>query len=56
VPRTHRVQFQALDCGEVDVTFDEGVSFWLDEALNRGMTILSLSHATPRSTRSQSTH
>jgi TRAP-type uncharacterized transport system substrate-binding protein len=46
VPRPHSVQFQALDRGEVDAIFDEGVSFWLDEALNRGMTILSLSDTT----------
>jgi uncharacterized protein len=46
VPRPHSVQFQALDRGEVDAIFDEGVSFWLDEALNRDMTILSLADAT----------
>lgn len=46
VPRPDSVQFQALDRGEVDAIFDEGVSFWLDEALERGMTILSLSDAT----------
>jgi TRAP-type uncharacterized transport system substrate-binding protein len=46
VPRPDSVQFQALDRGEVDAIFDEGVSFWLDEALKRGMTILSLSNAT----------
>ena len=46
VPRPDSVQFQALDRGEVDAIFDEGVSFWLEEALRRGMTILSLSNAT----------
>jgi TRAP-type uncharacterized transport system substrate-binding protein len=46
VPNPKSPQFRALARGEVDAIFDESADTWLDEAIDSGMTILSLSEAT----------
>ena len=46
VPWTHTPTFRALVNGEVDALFDEAAQFWVPEALNAGLRILSLGAST----------
>jgi hypothetical protein len=48
VPRAGGPQFRALDEGEIDAIFDEGVDLWIQSAIDRGMTILGVSEETVR--------
>jgi hypothetical protein len=45
-PRPGDVKFAALASGEIDAIFDEGVSGWIDTALEAGMTLLPLAEPT----------
>jgi hypothetical protein len=42
IPTPNTKRFNMLVSGEVDAIFDEAASFWLNEALTAGMTILRL--------------
>lgn len=46
LPEPGGPKFQALERGEIDAIFDEGVQEWVEEAVAAGMTILPLSEAT----------
>lgn len=45
-PRRDGAKFAALAAGEIDAIFDEGAAGWLDDALDAGMTILSITEGT----------
>jgi TRAP-type uncharacterized transport system substrate-binding protein len=48
VPRAGSPQLRAFDAGAVDAIVDEGVGVWIDQAIDRQMTVLSLSEDTVR--------
>lgn len=45
-PRPGDVKFAALATGEIDAIFDEGVTGWIDAALDAGMALLPMAEAT----------
>jgi TRAP-type uncharacterized transport system substrate-binding protein len=48
LPHPGTKKFEALAKGEIDAIFDEGSRGWVNEALDRGVTILPLAEATVR--------
>ena len=46
VPWPHTETFKALIRGDVDAIFDEAANYWVPQALDGGITILSLAEAT----------
>lgn len=46
VPRPESRKFQDMEAGKLDALFDEGASSWLNQALDKGFTVLPLAEAT----------